>query len=123
MAEWTVVNWFPGEGIGTVATRSRFSGDMEDNRHCIIEGKRGVSGNLLCGHNRLPSANPRGDTALERFSEHIWYGPGCSTLSTNDSLHSDLNMPRLPTIVPHYDQHADAQCALAYPLSLIGRYA
>lgn len=62
LAEWTVVGSFPGERIGTVVTYSRFVGNMEDDRHRIMEGKAGDSIHLLRGHDMLPSSRPRGHT-------------------------------------------------------------
>jgi hypothetical protein len=63
---------------------------MEGDCCRIMEGKRGGAGYLLRGKDSLPSANPRGDTTLERFGEHIWREPGSSALCTATIVHIDL---------------------------------
>ena len=118
-----MVGSFPSERIATAVTRPPFSGDMEDYRLSVTVAERRGSANVLHGQDFVPSSNPRGDDAPQILVEHIRRSPRGSAFSTDRTLHSDLDRPRLHTILPHYDQHSDIHCGLAYPLYTTSRYA
>ena len=116
LAVWTVVGSFPSERIATAVTLSPFSGDMEDYRLSVTVAERRGSANVLHGQDFVPSSNPRGDDAPQILVEHIRRSPRGSAFSTDRTLHSDLDRPRLHTILPHYDQHSDIHCEDAHCL-------